>query len=228
MNSNEVDQMGAIKICDMDLTGRTFNMLTAVEMVKKEKGCAFWKCKCQCGGETIVRGNTLIHGLVMSCGCIVSERGREMLIQMNTKHGLYDTRIYGIRRNMLQRCYNPKAKRYEFYGGKGVTVCEEWKKDFMSFYGWALENGYQEDLTLDRIDVNGNYEPTNCRWVTLKEQNQNTSRSMKVDYLGSQVCLKEASRLCGMSYETLRYRYKNGLRGEKLFTNSKYRKGEVK
>ena len=221
-------QVGKVKICDMDLSGQKFNMLTAIERVKKEKGCMLWKCQCQCGGETIARANELMRGAVKSCGCIVSKRGREMLIRMNTTHGLYDTRLYGIRRNMLQRCYNPKSKRYAFYGGKGVTVCEEWKNEFMSFYKWALGNGYQEGLTIDRIDVDGNYEPSNCRWATLKEQSQNTSRSIKVDYFGSQVCLKEASRLCGMSYETLRFRYKNGLRGEKLFTNYKYRKGEVK
>lgn len=212
----------------INLTGMKYGRLSVKEIDYRENYRTYWKCLCECGKTCIVEGGNLRSGRQKSCGCIVSERGREMLIQMNTKHGLYDTRIYGIRRNMLQRCYNPKAKRYEFYGGKGVTVCEEWKRDFMSFYRWALENGYQEDLTLDRIDVNGNYEPSNCRWVTLKEQNQNTSRSMKVDYFGSQMCLKEASRLCGMSYETLRYRYKNGLRGEKLFTNSKYRKGEVK
>lgn len=126
---------------------------------------------------------------------------------MKIKHGLTGTRIYRIWSNMKRRCFNPNAEHYNRYGGRGITVCDEWKNDFMSFYNWSMENGYQEDLTIDRIDNDGNYEPLNCRWATNKEQENNRgSFNINVTYKGKTQTLMQWSEEIGIPFPTLRYR----------------------
>lgn len=129
-----------------------------------------WKCKCNCLNETecIVSSTHLLSGHTKSCGCYM----KEQISKANSKHKLCENRLYNIFRNMKQRCYNPKTINYKNYGGKGITICEEWldeKTGFINFYNWAIKNGYNENLTIDRIDVNGDYEPNNCQWITKSE-----------------------------------------------------------
>ena len=130
-----------------------------------------WKCLCECGVTKVIRDEALKRGATRSCGCIHRESIYKA-IAASTKHGEYKTRLHGIWNGMLQRCYNPKRIKYKDYGGRGIQVCPEWH-DYIRFRDWAITNGYEDDLSLDRINNDGNYEPTNCRWATAKQQANN-------------------------------------------------------
>ncbi len=148
-----------------DLIGKKFGKLTVIKRAENDKrGNARWLCKCDCGNEIITLGYPLTKGITKACGCLKGNKNR---------HGFYKHRLYHIWSNICQRCSNPHNIGYKIYGARGITVCNEWKNDFMNFYNWSMENGYRDDLTIDRINVNGNYEPNNCRWVDYKSQARN-------------------------------------------------------
>lgn len=159
----------------IDMTGERFGRLVVIGRAPNgNRGKVYWRCLCDCGSEVSVRGDHLRYGFVKSCGCYNSE----YVTETHTTHGCYHTRLYKVYRTMLARCFNPKNDGFKNYGGRGITVCDEWRKDFLSFREWALENGYDDSAsfgycTIDRIDVNGNYEPGNCRWVTMAVQQKN-------------------------------------------------------
>lgn len=119
-------------------------------------------------------------------------------------HGKCRTRLYKIFSMMKDRCYNPKSSAYPYYGGKGITICREWIDDFMNFYNWAMANGYKENLTIERINVNGNYEPDNCEWIPQKEQMRNRTNSHFVQYNGETMTLTEASKKFHICRGTIR------------------------
>lgn len=191
--------MGKLK----DLTGLKFGRLVVIKQVIGTKRTS-WLCKCECGQYKIVRGNHLVSREIQSCGCLHKE-----IIKNNFKtHGLSNTRVYNIWCGMKFRCYNPNCKEYKLYGERGIIICNEWKDNFSNFYEWSIKNGYKEiskrDLyTLDRIDVNGNYEPTNCRWVNMKVQNNNRRNNHRITYKGETHTLKEWSEILNMKYTTL-------------------------
>ncbi len=162
----------------IDLTGQRFGRLTVVERHGKgTDGHALWLCVCECGETTIAASNDLTLGKKKSCGCL----RKQINSTIHKTHGKKNTKLYYVWQRMKQRCHYPKSKDFSFYGGRGITVCEEWKNNFQAFYDWAMSNGYFDGLTLDRIDVNGNYEPSNCRWVTMKVQcNNRRPRRTKV------------------------------------------------
>lgn len=157
----------------MDLTGRKYGRLTVIEPVKHRNGKPYsgWLCKCDCGNTTYQQTYPLVNNLVVSCGCYNREKLQKNKIAKT--HGMSQSRIYITWRNMRVRCSNPKDKKFKDYGGRGIKVCEEWENSFEAFYSWAMANGYNDNLTIDRIDANGNYCPGNCRFITREENNKN-------------------------------------------------------
>lgn len=146
-----------------NLVGNKYGKLKVIKFNGKNKhNKSIWLCKCDCGKEIVCIGGDLTRGHTTSCGC------------SRIKHNLRDTRLYSIWSSMKNRCNSKNNTKYSYYGGSGITVCKEWSKSFTDFYEWAINNGYSDDLTLDRINPNGNYEPSNCRWANKTIQALNT------------------------------------------------------
>lgn len=166
--------MGSNKI--LDLTGQRFGRLTVIKPAGRNTSNKIqWICMCDCGNEVIVTTCHLRSGHTTSCGCY----RYEMSIKANIVHNGTGTRLYNIWCDIKKRCNNSRSRYYKHYGGRGIKVCEEWKHDFQTFYDWAMTNGYKDDLTIDRQNVDGDYEPSNCRWVNREEQ-QNNKRNNHV------------------------------------------------
>lgn len=196
----------------IDLTGQKINRWTVIsEGGRNKDGDIKWHCKCECGTVREVSSKALRKGKTHSCGCFKKERA--------TKHGHAsngaDTRIYRIWHGMKNRCHNKNVKDYENYGGRGIKVCEEWL-EFKNFLNWSLENGYMDNLQLDRKDVNGNYCPDNCRFVTNKANCNNRRNNTLVTINNKTKTLSEWSDISGISGATLKMRINLGWTGEKL------------
>lgn len=201
----------------LNLVGNKYGRLTVIALDHTDKTCTFWRCLCECGNEHVVRGYHLKSGRVRSCGCL----SRDARLKLGAKsgaeranywHGGFGTKLYGVWAAMIRRCENPNQKYYPDYGGRGITVCEEWRKDFVVFRDWANSNGYKEGLTIDRIDVNGNYEPSNCRWVTMKVQAQNRRNTIKIFHDGRYYTLREIAEFGNLKVRTVIGRYERGER----------------
>lgn len=162
----------------IDLIGKRYGNLVVIEREKNAKGgIAVWKCLCDCGNTTIVRGNNLKSGGVKSCGC-------KRVESHTTTHGMSNTKIYRIWASMKSRCYCKVSKSYKDYGERGITVCDEWKNSFESFFDWAMKNGYSENLSIERKDLNGNYSPSNCIWIPFNKQQNNRRTCRLFEYDG--------------------------------------------
>lgn len=186
-----------------DLTGQRFGRLTVIERAKNGKpGIVNWLCKCDCGNYKEVNAYSLHAGLTQSCGCYRNERTSVS----NSTHGMSKTRIYGIWASMKARCYKPSTDGYENYGGRGIAICDEWLNNPEAFIEWALTHGYKDDLSIDRIDCNGNYEPSNCRWVNWYEQGANKRNNVLVTYKGETHIIAEWSRKTGIKASTINAR----------------------
>ena len=191
-----------------DLTGERFGRLTVLNFNGKDKHSHnIWLCKCDCGNLKLVSTGDLTNGKTQSCGCWANE----LTVKRNTTHGDTHTHLYGIYRKMLWRCYNKNANHYDLYGGKGIVVCDEWKTSYEAFRDWALSNGYKKSLTIDRINVDGNYCPENCRWVSRKLQTQNRHNTIFLTLNGVKKPLSEWVKIYGVKYTTAYYRYAKGL-----------------
>lgn len=163
----------------IEMSGKTFGRLTVIDCAGKDKNNSLtWRCLCTCGNITVVDGRSLRRGNTRSCGCLSIET---CIKHPNSRtHGKTGTRIYRIWKAMKNRCYNQNTRDYKkWYGSKGVSVCDEWRDNFVAFYNWSMKNGYNDNLSIDRIDPFGNYEPSNCRWADSKTQNQNKREMVK-------------------------------------------------
>lgn len=181
----------------IDLSGKKYGKLTVLERAEYSKTAHtyFWNCKCDCGKLVKINGNNLKSGHTKSCGCYKIENKKT--------HELSNTRLYDIFYNIKSRCYNKKNKYYYNYGGRGIKICDEWKNNFLEFYNWAIKNGYNNTLSIDRIDVNGNYEPANCRWVTIKENSNNKRNNHFELYNGEIHTVSEWARILKINRSTL-------------------------
>lgn len=186
-----------------DLTGKQFGRLTVVEYSKEKR---LWLCKCICNNYIYTRSYSLTSGHTKSCGCYHNEIASKNISNSNYLRGTHhkkNTRLYRIWSCMKQRCYNRNHHAFKNYGGRGIVICEEWKDNFQTFYDWAINNGYNDKLTIDRINNNGNYEPSNCRWITLKEQSLNRQTTRYIAYKGMTKSLAEWSDDLEINYHTL-------------------------
>ncbi len=172
--------MGALR----DLTGLKFGRLTVIERAGSSKDYkAKWLCRCDCGSTCIVLGKYLFNGKTKSCGCFRKEvTQKRATVHGDTVNGKRSA-LHGVLHGMKSRCYNPNCSEYKNYGGRGIRVCEEWLNDYKAFREWALSNGFKAGLTIERVDVNGNYCPENCTWISLKDQQYNKTTSVKYEGL---------------------------------------------
>lgn len=200
----------------IDETGKRYGRLTVIHRAKSKNGRTVWMCKCDCGGITQVAGVNLRNGHTKSCGCIQKEKASIQATERNIKHGMCGTRLYKIWQHMIERCTNEECQTFPSYGGRGIVVCEEWL-DFIPFHKWAVSSGYNDTLTIDRIDVNGNYCPENCRWATIKEQQNNKRNTVYIEHEGVTHTMTEWAEITGISYSTLRSRRRNGDKSPEIF-----------
>lgn len=195
--------VGGFMNSNNDLTGQKFGELTVIckdKTIKTKRGnyITMWLCKCSCGNIKSVERSNLRSGKIKSCGHL---RG--------IANGLYKTRIYQIWRSMKSRCYHKSNFSYKYCGLKGIKVCEDWlgEKGFINFYNWAMSNGYTDNLTIDRIDNNGNYEPSNCRWVTMKEQENNRTNNVYLKINGKTQTIAQWRDELNLSYYKIKTIY---------------------
>lgn len=195
---------------DPAFLGKKFGRLTVVGFGERKlsngANCITWDCKCDCGNMAYGKLPKYVKsGEVMSCGCLKREQNAHNLGEKRKTHGKTDTRLYRIWEGMRRRCRLATEPAYERYGGRGIRVCEDWS-DFQKFYEWAMTNGYEENLTIERIDVDGNYEPSNCTWIPLGKQAWNKRDTIRVDIDGDVVPLKEACRRLNLPYKAVHLR----------------------
>lgn len=195
--------------------GDKYGMLTVIRKEPSGKYCSWWYCKCECGQYKKISGSNLLSGQTVSCGC---KRKKARI-----KHGFSNSRLYHIWANMLQRCNNPNKPDYKYYGGRGITVCDEWKT-FEGFNKWVESTNYSDKLTIDRIDVNKGYSPENCRWVTLKTQFNNRRSNVKITIDGITKTATEWGDITGENSRTITERIRKGFNPEKAIQNVDYRK----
>lgn len=200
----------------IDLTGKRFGKLVVVCFDRVENKQSYWKVQCDCGTEKIVSGDTL--KVITSCGCIKREQD---FINFNIKnknnHKMTNHGAFQSWAHMMERCYKETCKFYNDYGGRGVKVCKEWH-DAKNFCEWAENNGFQNGLTIERKDVNGNYCPENCCWISKKKQNRNKRNTLRIMYNGENVALADIAEMLNLDYGMIRSRWYRGIRDvERLF-----------
>lgn len=189
-----------------DLSNQRFYMVTVLDKYIKKDNRIYWYCKCNCGKIFLRRSDIIQNKQVKSCGCYQKINNTKIgLIHGDGRKNGQNHRLYVSWQGMLGRCYNSNAIQYKDWGGRGINVCDDWKNNYEVFKEWALNNGYKDNLTLDRIDVNGNYCPENCRWITKVEQNKNTRKCKHIEYNGNTYTIPELAKIFNISANQLRY-----------------------
>lgn len=205
-----------------DLVGQRFGKLTVIKQAGYTKvnkwgsRYALWLCKCDCGNYCRMDTGTIRRAGNHSCGCLGVEHLKDMA-EKNVTHGMSGSRLLGCYNGMISRCYRKKDIHYNAYGKRGIVVCDEWKNNKQSFINWALSHGYSDDLTIERVDVNGNYEPSNCTWIPMSEQYNNKRQNIMIEWNGEKHNATYWSRVTGINAGTIRWRYKHGWDVEKIF-----------
>lgn len=198
-----------------DLTGQKFNMLTVKSFAFIRDSHAYWNCVCDCGKTSVVNGSSLIRNKTKSCGCLGPALSS---IRNATQNGASKTRLYKLFYGIRDRCYNKNGKDYKNYGGRGIKICDKWLQDPNEFIRWANNNGYKKGLSIDRINVNGNYEPSNCRWVSAKKQANNRRSNLVITFEGKTMTASEWCALKGWNRHVIPERLKKGWSLEKTMT----------
>ena len=191
----------------------TFISFDHIHYTPKGKKVPYWLCKCDCGNEIVVSSKDAFGGHTKSCGCFQKEQASKA----QKKHGESDTRLHLIWQNMRRRCYSQNNEKYNTYGQRGIEVCAEWKDNYIKFADWARSNGYKEDLTLERIDIDKGYEPSNCKWIGMSEQSRNktVTHYHTIDGKTYQT-MNDLADAFNLPVKTLYARYYRGDRGNGL------------
>jgi hypothetical protein len=192
-----------------NLNDQKFGQLAPVKFIETRKGIAYWLCKCDCGNEVIKAAKLLKNGHTTTCGDLNAHP---------RKHGKSNTRLFSIWQDMKNRCKNPNIKNYKNYGERGIRVCDEWINSFEMFWNWAVNNGYQQNLTIDRINSNGNYNPENCRWADDITQSNNKRVCNYITINGVTKTATEWGRENGISGKLVMQRMKAGWPQDELFS----------
>lgn len=183
----------------IDLTGQKYGRLTVIARAENKGKQTMWLCRCECGKEKVVNGYYLKGGQIQSCGCY----NREVCSKRSKTHGLNKTQLYRVWKSMKSRCINPNNYAYSIYGGEGKSVCTEWVHDFRAFYDWAMSHGYKKGLTIERIDGTKGYSPDNCKWATMKEQQNNRRNNHLITYNGKTQTIAQWADEIGVKYYIL-------------------------
>lgn len=199
----------------IDISGQRFGRLITIKrLIPSGETRNKWLCQCDCGNKCLATTSDLRRGKTKSCGCLKKELDKNR----NKRHGMSNTSLHKRWRSIKDRCFNSKSKSFKNYGGRGISMCDEWKNSFESFENWALGNGYQENLTIERIDVDGNYEPKNCCWIPLEEQAKNRRTTRLISFNGETYSIREWSKRLGISESTLYFRLNSGWDIKDAFT----------
>jgi hypothetical protein len=176
----------------------------------------YYPVECVCGTKKDIQSSNLMYGRTLSCGCLYRETRR----LISRTHGESGSHLYLALMNMIARCYDSHNDRFDDYGGRGITICDEWRHDFPAFRDWALANGYKPGLTIERKDVNGNYEPRNCTWIPHADQSKNCRSNVIFVYQGETKIMSEWGRdpRCAVCLQTFRIRIQKGWSFERAFT----------
>lgn len=183
---------------EIDICGKKYGKLTAIKKVGSDR----WLFRCDCGKEKEIKKSRVLEGRSKSCGCV------------KRKHGMYKHPLTAILGAMIQRCTNESHPKYKNYGARGISVCKEWSENYKAFFDWAFSSGYKKGLTIERIDVNGNYCPENCRWIPNREQYWNKQNTVFIMWKGKKEPISKIQYLEHIKrHKLLQYRIKNE-RGE--------------
>lgn len=207
----------------IDMPGMRYGLLVVIKehsIYKTNNGCTKtrWECVCDCGKTKIIEGSIIRAGHTKSCGCL----RKVVTSERKSTHRKSNSRIYNIWRTMKARCNRETCDRYKWYGGRGVLVCNEWN-DFSVFNDWAILNGYDDNLSIDRIDLNTGYYPENCRWVNAKVQANNRKNNHLITYYNETHTISEWSDITKINYNVLRSRVRRGVPLEKIFSHEDLR-----
>lgn len=199
-----------------DITGNRYGKLVVKMYLGRKHHSSYWRCLCDCGKEVDCYYGNLVRGTTTSCGCMRSEYAK----MSRNCHGESTSRLYKEWSSMRNRCFNKNSRNYRLYGGRGIKVCDEWSA-FWPFRNWAYSNGYADNLSIDRIDPNGDYSPSNCRWIPMEKQAGNKRTNVFIEYNGEKKTIAEWSRVLGISRAMLQYRVKAGWTPEQCIETPK-------